>query len=275
MKISVLVENNISGSALVGLNAQHGLSMLIESAGKTILLDTGCDDLFIRNAELMDINLETVDLLVLSHGHYDHGGGLRDFLEMNEKASVYLHKKAFGDYYSIGKSEVPRYVGLDKKLLSDFEIRFHFIEKDGWINENIKLICGFENRYHQPEGNRSLFKKVKDELLQDDFEHELALEIKEEDQQYLFSPCSHNGILNIIEKGDEPDYVFAGLHLKDRDTVDYGLDRALSKVVKALDQTSSVFYLAHCTGRKAFGFIKSHSEKDIHSFATGDIFRFK
>ena len=74
MKITILTEN-LAGNQF---GAEHGLSYFVELNGKTILFDAGHSDLFLRNAALMEINLqEVVDLIVLSHGHWDHGNGLQ------------------------------------------------------------------------------------------------------------------------------------------------------------------------------------------------------
>ena len=74
-KITTLVENAVYGR---NLQAEHGLSLLIENNGYKILFDTGQSDLFIHNATLSDIEIAEVNFLILSHGHSDHTGGLRD-----------------------------------------------------------------------------------------------------------------------------------------------------------------------------------------------------
>ena len=84
-KITTLVENCVYGRKL---QAEHGLSLYIETAEHKLLFDTGASDLFIRNARLLHIDLREVDYLVLSHGHSDHTGGLRHFLELNTIATV-------------------------------------------------------------------------------------------------------------------------------------------------------------------------------------------
>ena len=86
-KITTLVENCVYGRKL---QAEHGLSLYIETAEHKLLFDTGASDLFISNARLLHIDLREVDYLILSHGHSDHTGGLRHFLELSiPKRSTY------------------------------------------------------------------------------------------------------------------------------------------------------------------------------------------
>ena len=105
MKLTVLAENTTCRN---DLTAQHGLSLYLETADRKILFDMGQSDAFARNAEALGIDLSKVDFAVISHGHYDHGGGLETFLKINSNAQVYIHRLAFGEHYN-GKE---KYIGL-------------------------------------------------------------------------------------------------------------------------------------------------------------------
>lgn len=89
MKIVTLVEN-ICGNDLCG--CEHGLSLYVETEHHKLLLDTGASDLFFENAKKLDIDLCQVDTVILSHGHYDHGGGILKFVEINPHATIYMQK---------------------------------------------------------------------------------------------------------------------------------------------------------------------------------------
>ena len=84
MKVTVLSEN----TSACGLPSEHGLSLYVETNGRKLLFDTGQGDLFARNAEVLGVDLSAVGLAVISHGHYDHGGGLKTFLSLNDSAPV-------------------------------------------------------------------------------------------------------------------------------------------------------------------------------------------
>ena len=109
MKITTLIENTACREGLV---CEHGLSLYIETGSKRILFDAGQTGAFGDNAEKLGIDLSRVDLAVLSHGHYDHGGGLKRFLELNAAAPVYINQSAFSQCYNGPE----KYIGLAPSL---------------------------------------------------------------------------------------------------------------------------------------------------------------
>ena len=113
MRITCLMENI---SHHEELKCQHGLSLYIETKQHKILLDTGADATFAENAEKLGVNLKDVDIAFLSHGHYDHAGGISRFLQLNHHAKVYIKKEAFEDYCHNG-SEGYQYIGVDNVKL--------------------------------------------------------------------------------------------------------------------------------------------------------------
>ena len=98
MKWTVLSDNRTNNPALA---TEHGLSVLLETGRHRILLDTGASDLFIRNAQVLGIELSTVDYVFISHGHSDHAGGLQHFVRVNDHAPVIVSPQAVsGRFYS-------------------------------------------------------------------------------------------------------------------------------------------------------------------------------
>lgn len=98
IKLTALVENTTSSPLY---DCKHGLCIYIETAKHKILFDVGPNDLFVKNAEKMGIDLKAVDTVVISHGHYDHGGGLAKLLEINKTAKVYVRENGFVPYFSL------------------------------------------------------------------------------------------------------------------------------------------------------------------------------
>ena len=115
MRIITLIEDTLP-TGNDKLTAQHGLSLHISWEGKRILFDTGASDLFSRNADTLGVDLRVMDAAVLSHHHYDHGGGLAHFFELNANTKVFLRKAPDGDCYFKASRFPRRYIGLDKIL---------------------------------------------------------------------------------------------------------------------------------------------------------------
>ncbi|WP_408071454.1 MBL fold metallo-hydrolase [Butyrivibrio sp. JL13D10] len=113
MRIVNLVENTEGTS---GCAAEHGLSFYIETEKHRLLMDTGASDLFIENAGKLGVDLKQVDTVVLSHGHYDHAGGIIPFSRINDKAKIYVHQQAFAECYSTTRGGEPRYIGVDPEI---------------------------------------------------------------------------------------------------------------------------------------------------------------
>ena len=228
MRITSLVEN----TSRTGLSVEHGLSLHIHlNDGRQILFDMGQHRLFADNAERLGISLADVDMAVVSHGHYDHGGGLRTFLELNEKAKVYISQYAFEPHYSL-RDEGLRYIGIDPELKAND--RLVFCKNEVHIDNGIILFSGVNGDCLKPAGNRLLFGPDKD--INDDFRHEQSLIIKEGQKTVLFAGCAHKGIMNIIQRGmhvagNPFTHVLAGMHL-----VKSGLsEEEASKVVVAYE----------------------------------------
>ena len=113
MRIVTLMEDTACAPAFA---CEHGLSFYIETNGKRLLFDMGQTGLFVCNAARLGADLGAVDIAFLSHGHYDHGGGLAAFLSVNSHAPVYVHERAFEPHFS-HKPEGIREIGLDLSLI--------------------------------------------------------------------------------------------------------------------------------------------------------------
>lgn len=246
MRIVALVENTAKGE---NIGAEHGLSLYIETNHRKILFDMGQSDLFIKNAEAMNIDLSQVGFAILSHGHYDHGGGLKAFMEINKTAPIYINKNAFEPHYN-GEE---KYIGLDPSL-QDSE-RIIFTEDEYTIEKSLKLFtCNQRERRFRsiPSG---LNKRVKDTFIPDDFIHEQYLLAEENGKKILISGCSHKDIQNIME-WFAPNVLVGGFHLSK-----YPLDQVLTEYGQNLGRYDTDYYTGHCTGEKQYEFLKKYIKR--------------
>ena len=159
MRITTLIENTLTDDSN-GLTAEHGLSLHIAVNGKTVLFDTGASDSFSRNADQLGVDLSTVHAAVLSHHHYDHGGGLPQFFALNPDAKVYLKKTPDGDCYFKARLLPQRHIGLERDLLKNSSSRFIFIEEFSEILPGVFLFTDIGSTYPKPKGNRYLSQIV-------------------------------------------------------------------------------------------------------------------
>jgi 7,8-dihydropterin-6-yl-methyl-4-(beta-D-ribofuranosyl)aminobenzene 5'-phosphate synthase len=271
MLIKTLVENT---SISEGIRSQHGLSLYIETKKHKILFDLGEDNLFLENASKMEVDISTVDTVIISHGHYDHGGGLEAFLKTNDKARIYIHEAAFNDYFSKRSNSGMEYIGLNKELKESRQIIF---TKDYLrIDEELELFSNCHGKELNSSANKPLFMKIGEEITGDTFVHEQNLIINEGDKTLLIAGCAHNGIVNILNKynsinNEAIDFVFGGFHL-----FNYSINKSVdSELVKKIGEfllkTDAVYYTCHCTGMEAFISLKEIMHDKVQYLYSGNI----
>ncbi|MEN8165537.1 MAG: MBL fold metallo-hydrolase [Acidobacteriota bacterium] len=280
MRISVLVENSGSDDRK-DLSPEFGLSLHIENNGQNILFDTGTSGVFADNAEKMGIDIGAVTVAVLSHHHFDHGGGLARFLEVNNHAKVYLRAcpdqghtfKAFGF--------LRRFIGIDVDLFERHADRFVMINNPVEITPDVVLLTDLTGRHPRPKGNGHLWVKRDGQLIPDPFDHELEMVIRKPDGLTVFTGCSHSGILNMVDAAIArfPDLpvkaVFGGFHLIGNPLLKSmaGTRPEVETIGREmLDRSITTVFSGHCTGEKAFAVLKSVMGETLQSFSTGGRF---
>ena len=194
MRILNLIENT---EGTTGCLCEHGLSFYIEAGGHKILADTGASGAFLTNAEKLGIDLSQVDTVIVSHGHYDHAGGLLAFAERNRGARIWINRLAAEPYYHKNNT-MERYIGMDPRIKALPQVEW--VEGDRTIDQGIFLFGKALGRRLWPGGNRELMRKTGEGFLQDDFLHEQYLVLEERGKRVLISGCAHNGILNILDR---------------------------------------------------------------------------
>lgn len=271
MIIKTLVEDTPINS---DLKTEHGLSLYIETKNHKILFDTGASDLFLKNAEKLNVDIASIDTVIISHGHYDHGGGLSSFLNKNPKAKVYIHNKAFEKHYSKRLNKNVEDIGINPDIKKNPQIIL--VKESYYIDEELELFSNVTGREFFSSCNNSLFMESENGLVNDTFQHEQNLVIKENGKHVLIVGCAHNGIINIINhfvrlKGILPEYAFGGFHL-----FNYGSNKTenltmVSKIGNHLNQSQTIYYTGHCTGLEAFNTLKGIMKDKIQYLATGTV----
>ena len=140
MRIVALVENTFGHEGCI---AEHGLSLYIETENHKLLLDTGQTDAVVRNAEALSIDLSAVDTVILSHGHYDHSGGILPFSEINHTAQIIMQRSAAEPHFN-----GDRYIGIDTDILKLPNIQL--IDGDMELDDELFLFSGITGRRCYP-----------------------------------------------------------------------------------------------------------------------------
>ena len=251
MKLITLIENTTCAENLL---CEHGLSLYLETGSHKILFDAGQSEVFAENAEKLGVDLSNVDFAVLSHGHYDHGGGLGKFLQINEKAPVYISRYAFEPHYSTNG-----YIGLDLSL-QDHQ-RILPVAEETVTAEGITL-C---HLHSAPTDTAGLTVEEDGIRKPDDFRHEQYLMIHEHGKKILISGCSHKGILQIVE-AFRPDLLIGGFHFMKIES-----EEVLETAAKKLLEYNAVYYTGHCTGKKQYDCLKAITGDKLHYIASGTV----
>ena len=197
MTVTVLVENTI-GEANAGLGSEHGLSLHLDAAGMIILHDVGASGLFADNARALGIDLARVDLAVLSHGHYDHGGGLGRFLDANDRAPVYMARTAIEPHYAglpLGRREV----GIRADALDRHRDRLRLLDADAEPAAGVHLLTTIGRSHPWVRFNRTLGSLRDGRIVRDDLAHEIAMAVELPDGIAVFTGCGHKGVLNMVD----------------------------------------------------------------------------
>lgn len=262
MKITLLIENN---SSKTGIITEHGISFFIEYKDQQIVFDTGQSDKFIRNSKQLGIDLSQLSSVFISHGHYDHAGGLKALLDNNPgDIQVHIGKGFFaqkGKCTDIGFT----YLGspFKKEELEAAGANFKEISQDCEISPGIHLITAVENK------KESYFcVKNNDNIVKDEFQEELSLIFETKKGLVVVVGCSHCGIFSIISRVKKRfphqtiHSLVGGFHyMKENEAT------IIAAGEDFLKQGITKIGISHCTG---LNFGKLMQDKSFFSFNAGD-----
>ena len=259
MKWTVLSDNRAKDPSFM---TEHGLSILLETERYRILLDTGASDVFILNAKRMGIDLGSVDYVFISHGHSDHAGGLRHFMDVNKRAKVIVSLEAVNGMFYSRRNDLHSITTMWPEGMGE---RLIMVDHTCEVADGIHIMAHIPHTHPMPKGNRHLFiKDAEGNFFLDDFRHELALYTG----GLLFTGCAHSGLENILAACPWPvRSVVGGFHLLDghesRDEL-VGLAQRLTD-----NYPHTVFHTSHCTGDIAYAIMKKAMATRLHAFCCG------
>jgi 7,8-dihydropterin-6-yl-methyl-4-(beta-D-ribofuranosyl)aminobenzene 5'-phosphate synthase len=252
LRITTLSENTAGRDNLL---AEWGLSVLIEADGVNILFDTGQSLSATYNADRLGIDLSKIDKVVLSHGHYDHTGGLRPLLmKIGKTVEVVAHPDIWAAKYRRRQGEADRYIGIpfSRAELESLGARFNLTAKPVQLTDNIittgeiPMVTGFE------ELGSNLFVKVNGGWQPDELLDDQALIIKTELGLAVILGCAHRGLINTLYHAQKVTgvkkihAVLGGSHLTNTTE-----ERVWATIAALKDFGVQRLGLCHCTGLAA------------------------
>jgi 7,8-dihydropterin-6-yl-methyl-4-(beta-D-ribofuranosyl)aminobenzene 5'-phosphate synthase len=269
LKVTVLADDSV---ARQGLLAEHGLSFWIEADGKRILFDTGQGMVLHSNAQALGVDLRQADAVVLSHGHYDHTGGLSRHPELFAQAQVYVHPGAFESKYVRRGDGAVAEAGTATLTIPQLETQVGKIiptQKPTAITEDI-WITGEIPRKHDFEDTGGDFYLDRDCTRPDQLLDDQALYFNTAKGIVLFMGCGHSGLINTLDyvaelTGQDEIYaVLGGMHLLRADA------HRMEQSIQALERYRiQLIAPVHCTGLQAIARLLFHFDQRMATLCAG------
>lgn len=248
VRVAILNDNTAGPPAF---KAEHGLSALVEVEGRSFLWDCGATDITVRNARAMGIDLAAIEGIGLSHGHYDHCGGLMTVLEASGPKRVFMHPEALTPKYAIF-GQVQRFIGIpfSQAAIEGASLKLELSKEPVEVMPGVNL-TGEVPRVTDFEGlEPNLFCFMDGDMVPDPFLDDQALVVDTPEGAIVLTGCAHSGVVNILkhvlESHERIRAVVGGTHLG------LGDAKRMQPTIEFLDDVApDKMIFTHCTGAKA------------------------
>ena len=264
MRITVLVEN---ASSRPDLKAEHGLALWIETGEGAVLFDTGASDAVVGNARALGIDLADADAIVISHGHYDHTGGLGAVAEMVAKAPIYIGPTSTDPKLARRETGLAE-IGWDPDVAARLRSRLRTAADGDAVVPDMTVLTGFGRSSPLPSDNDRLLAGTPQDAHPDPFEDEIAVVVTTRSGPVLVSGCSHRGIGNIVthavQRFGPLAAVLGGFHLHKES------EERVREIARAVSSVPRIFG-GHCTGATAMEVLKDELGPAVSEFHAGTV----
>ena len=275
--ITILCDNSISGSGFIG---EHGFSALIERKREKYLFDTGPGMSLPINLKALDKDLHGLKKLFLSHGHYDHTGGLKWVIEQTGNIEVVAHPAVFSRHMHFDPRkplDSHRYIGcpFTRKELEDLGARFTFLDYAQETDPGIWFLSGIDRDPEKVPEDARLVLPQGDDLVPDPLIDDASLLLETDTSPVLMLGCAHTGILNIL------DYVQHTMHIPRLRAILGGTHlmfhgpEVLNQAIKRFEDFAiDLIAVSHCTGMRAAIQLANHFGDRFKLASAGTAFNF-
>jgi 7,8-dihydropterin-6-yl-methyl-4-(beta-D-ribofuranosyl)aminobenzene 5'-phosphate synthase len=279
MTITILMENHDDRQGRC-LASEHGLALLVDTGRGSFLLDTGASGRFLENARRLGRRIGDVASATVSHGHYDHGGGLRAFLEENPRAPVFVQRGAFEGHFARDGQAACRSIGLEPDLIERRSGRFVLVDDSAELLPGVRAEAAITGSHPLPRDTERFFRVAGTGYQPDDFSHEMMVVAREGRGLVVLSGCSHRGVLNVLETaerrfpGEPIRALIGGFHLVDPAPGREGEpEQEVVRIGRLLHAREGLrVWTGHCTGSRALSLLQRELGDRMTVFSTGQTF---
>lgn len=267
-RITTLVENTVNKQ---GLFSEHGLSLWLELDDKKFLFDTGQSEQFVKNAHKMQIDLKQADAILLSHGHYDHTGGLVCATSIKPGIDIYAHEAAFNKKFAMNPNGTARLGSVKNLNIGKVKQRANLIKIDQPTEiHNGLYMTGPIPRLTDFEDTGGPFYKDQVCQIPDEIIDDQAAFLVTDSGTIVILGCAHSGVINTLKyilqltSYSPIKMVIGGMHLVNAN------DERIEKTITGLkDIGVEQFWPCHCTGIKGIAKLWEAFPGQCHQCATG------